>query len=314
MSYSFLRESKLYIVHGSGNGVKYRLYPSSAITFNQTFAEDSYSVKTLHDQSKMFEQSIINKANPASFSFDVSLTTEKNESTLLDLAIDMDSVTAEANIEPQKLKTFQIYVQTGSTTWKLENAIITSASLDFIPNNPFTLRVEGEGTKLSRVGDESYSMPCDSSFTESSTRTPLLVYPSVTIGGSAVENIISCNLQIQNNIDWIPYDTLHSSLSVTNSSNAMFPADYTLEKRIVSGEIRQYHLNTNYNDHADFSTSVELAITGKKVSDNSDFFKITIDPAVFTSRLNPEEVYTTSYDFHSSDNTDTLATQISVYS
>ena len=71
MSYSFLRESKLYIVY---NGVKYRIYTSSAITFNQTFAESSYSVKTLHDQSKMFEQSIINKANPASFSFDVSFT------------------------------------------------------------------------------------------------------------------------------------------------------------------------------------------------------------------------------------------------
>ena len=39
-----------------------------------------------------------------------------------------------------------------------------------------------------------------------------------------------------------------------------------------------------------------------------------MDPAVFTSRLNPEEVYTTSYDFHSADNTDTLGTKITVYS
>ena len=312
MSYSFLRESKLYIVY---NGVKYRIYTSSAITFNQTFAESSYSVKTLHDQSKMFEQSIINKANPADFSFDVSLTAEKNESILLALAVDIDgAIAAESDIEPQKLKEFDMYVQSGNTTWKISRCFITSAVLDFIPDNPFTLRLEGQGTKLERVGTQSYTITSDSTFTESSTRTPLIVYPSVTLGGTAVANILSCNLQIQNNIDWIPYDTLHSSLSVTNSSNAMFPADYTLEKRIVSGEIRQYHLNTNYNDHADFSTSVELAITGKKVSDNSDFFKITIDPAVFTSRLNPEEVYTTSYDFHSSDNTDTLATQISVYS
>ena len=68
MSYSFLRESKLYIVYG---GNKYRLYTTTSITFNQTFTEDSYSVKTLHDQSKMFEGSTINKANPASFGFEI---------------------------------------------------------------------------------------------------------------------------------------------------------------------------------------------------------------------------------------------------
>jgi hypothetical protein len=311
MSYSFLRESKLYIEY---SGIKYRIYTSSAISFNQTFAEDSYSVKTLHDQSKMFEGSSITKANPASFSIEVPLTIEKNESIMLTLATDLETITAESDIEPQKLKTFQIYVQTGNTTWKLENAVITSAVMDFIPENPFTLRLEGEGTKLTRVGDESYSIPCDSTFTESSTRTPLIVYPSITLGGTAVENIISCNLQIANSIEWNPYTTLHSSLSVTNSSNAMFPTDFILDKRIVSGEIRQYHTNNNYNDHDDFSTSTSLAITGKNVSGDTDFFTITINPAVYTSRVDPSEVYTTSYDFRSADNTDTLGTQISVYS
>ena len=77
MSYSFLKESKLYIVYG---GNKYRIYTSTAINFDQTFAEESYSVKTLHDQSKMFEGSSITKANPASFSFDVPLTRQKDES------------------------------------------------------------------------------------------------------------------------------------------------------------------------------------------------------------------------------------------
>ena len=60
--------------------------------------------------------------------------------------------------------------------------------------------------------------------------------------------------------------------------------------------------NNNYNDHSDFSTSVNLQITAKKVSDDNDFWKITINPAMYTSRVNPEEVYTTSYDFRSLDN------------
>ena len=147
MSYSFLRESKLYIVYG---GKKYRIYTTSSITFNQTFAEDSYSVKTLHDQSKMFENSSITKANPASFNFDVPLTLEKEESIVIDLISDLVAKTGDPDssasdrhdhddtvIAPKQLKSFDIYVQTGSTTFKLESAIITSANFEIVkcPNN-----------------------------------------------------------------------------------------------------------------------------------------------------------------------------------
>ena len=304
MSYSFLRESKLYIVYG---GNKYRIYTSSALTFNQTFAEESYSVKTLHDQSKMFEGSSITKANPASFSFDVPLTTEKDESIVLTLASDLSS-----NI----LNSFDMYVQTGSSTFKLEGAIITSASFDFIPQNQFTMRVEGEGTKLTRAGDEDFTIP-GSAQSESATRTPLLVYPTITLTDQTPDpdvsktmgNIISVNLNIQNNIEWTPYETLQDSLN----STTMFPSAHTVGKRIISGEIRQYQTDTNVGQFDDFSTSTDLTITAKKVSGDTDFFKIQINPAMYTARMNPEEVYTQSYDFRSLDNTDTVSTQITEY-
>jgi len=299
MSYSFLRESKLYIVYG---GNKYRIYTSSAITFNQTFAEESYSVKTLHDQSKMFEGSSITKANPASFSFDVPLTTEKDESIVLTLASDLSS-----NI----LNSFDMYVQTGSSTFKLEGAIITSASFDFIPQNQFTMRVEGEGTKLTRAGDEDFTIP-GSAQSESATRTPLLVYPTVTLNDGTsrnMDNILSVNLNIQNETEWTPYETLQDSLN----STTMFPSAHTVGKRIISGEIRQYQTDNNVGQFDDFSTSTDLTITAKKVSGDTDFFKIQINPAMYTARMNPEEVYTQSYDFRSLDNTDPVSTQITEY-
>ena len=304
MSYSFLRESKLYIVYG---GNKYRIYTSSALTFNQTFAEESYSVKTLHDQSKMFEGSSITKANPASFSFDVPLTTEKDESIVLTLASDLSS-----NI----LNSFDMYVQTGSSTFKLEGAIITSASFDFIPQNQFTMRVEGEGTKLTRAGDEDFTIP-GSAQSESATRTPLLVYPTVTLNDGTsrnMDNILSVNLNIQNETEWTPYETLQDSLN----STTMFPSAHTVGKRIISGEIRQYQIDTNNSDDNvrqfdDFSTNTNLTITAKNVSGDTDFFKIQINPAMYTARMQPEEVYTQSYDFRSLDNTDTVSTQITEY-
>ena len=305
MSYSFLRESKLYIVYGSGAGIKYRIYTSAAITFNQTFAEESYSVKTLHDQLKMFEGSSITKANPASFSFDVPLTTQKDESPVLTLASGLSS--------SNTLTSFDMYVQTGSSTFKLEGVIITSASFDFVPQNQFTMRVEGEGTKLTRAGDENFTIPCDSTFTESSTRTPLIVYPVVTLNdGSAkdMDNILSVNLNIQNETEWTPYETLQDSLN----STTMFPSAHTVGKRIISGEIRQYQIDNNVAQFDDFSTNTNLTITAKNVSGDTDFFKIQINPAMYTARMQPEDVYTQSYDFRSLDNTDIVSDLITIYS
>ena len=314
MSYSFLRESKLYIVYG---GNKYRIYTSTAINFAQTFAEESYSVKTLHDQSKMFEGSSITKANPASFSFDVPLTIEKDESIVLTLASDLSS--------SNTINSFDMYVQTGSSTFKLEGAVITSASFDFLPENQFTIRVEGEGKKLTRADDESFTIPGNgvsgSNYTtpppenfpypelKGRTRTPLIVYPIVTLNdGSAktMGNILSVNLNIQNEMEWTPFETLHDSLN----STTMFPSAHTVGKRIISGEIRQYQQDNNVAQFDDFSTNTSLTITAKNVSGDANFLEVAINPVMYTARMQPEEVYTQSYDFRSLHNTTSVSTQI----
>jgi hypothetical protein len=124
-----------------------------------------------------------------------------------------------------------------------------------------------------------------------------------------MNNILSANLSIQNSIEWTPYETLTASLAVTNSSNAMFPSKYTLGSRIVSGEIRQYQTDNNVTQFDDFSTSANLAITAKNISGDANFFEVTINPAIYTARMQPAEVYTQSYDFRSIENT-ALNTQI----
>ena len=311
MSYSFLRESKLYIVYG---GNKYRIYTTSAISLDQTFAEDAYSVKTLHDQSKMFEGTSVTKANPASFSFDVPLTVEKDESLIVDLATIVETE-VDAGITTQNLRTFDIYIQTGSSTFKVEGAVITGATFDFVPENQFQIRCEGQGKKLTRVGNESYSIP-GSAQSESATRTPLIVYPYLTIDSLDMSSIISCNLQIQNEIEWTPYETLNDSLEVTSSSNAIFPTTFTLGKRIASGEIRQYQTDNNVTQFDDFSTNSNLTIKGFKMgtpTSGTPFFQVNLNPIMYTARMQVESVYSQSYDFRSLDNT-ALESRISQYS
>ena len=306
MSYSFLRESKLYIEYG---GSKYRIYTTTAISFSQTFAEDSYPVKTLHDQSKMFEGSTITKANPAQFSFTVPLTVEKDESIVMDLITDLVA-TSESDIEHQQFKSFNMFIQTGSSTFKVENCIVTSGNFSFNPREQFTVAVEGQGTKLTRVGDESFNLGTIQS--ESSTRTPLLTYPVVTVDSLDMSSIIGVTLQIQNDISWTPFETLQNSLAVTNSSNAMFPSAYTVQSRIVSGAITQYQTDNNITQFDDFSTSSNLSITAKK-SDGTDFWKITLNPVMYTARMQTDETYVQSYDFRSADNT-AVGTRITTYS
>lgn len=303
MSYSFLKESKLYLVYG---GNKYRIHTTSSITFSQTFAEDSYPVKTLHDQSKMFEGSTITKANPANFSFEVPLTAEKDESIVITLLSDLTDA---------QLKSFDIYVQTGSSTFKIESAIITNADFAFATRNQFLVAISGQGTKLTRAGNESYTIP-GTAQSESATRTPQTIYPVVTIDSLDMSSILSANVSIATEISWTKYDNLHDSLSVTNSSNAMFPSTYTIGKRIASGAITQYQTDNNITQFDDFNTSSNLTLkaveTGKATSDNG-FFQLQLNPVSYTARMGIAEVYTQTYDFTSTDNT-AISTRITQYS
>ena len=96
----------------------------------------------MHDQSKLFEGSTIKNANPADFSLVVPLTAEKDESIVITLLSDLDTSVA-SGITTQQLKSFDMYVQTGSSTFKLQSAVITSANFAFNPREQFVVELEG---------------------------------------------------------------------------------------------------------------------------------------------------------------------------
>jgi hypothetical protein len=258
----------------------------------------------------MFEGTTITKANPAAFSFTVPLTEEKDESIVMDLISDL-VVTSDSDIETQQLKEFDMYVQTGSSTFKTENCVVTGATFAFAQREQFKVEIQGQGTKLSRVGDESYNLGTIQS--ESTTRTPLLIYPAISVSGLDMSSILSVSVQIQNNISWVPFETLHESLAVTDSSNAMFPSAYTVNNRVVSGTIQQYQTDNNITQFNDFSTNTIMNIAAKKASDGTSFWNIRISPAMYTARMEVGDTYTQSYDYRSIDNT-ALGTRITQYS
>ena len=285
-AYNLLRESSVHIVH---NGSRYLLKTTPEVSFSQTFAEDAYEVKTLHDQTKMFQGTSITKANPANFSFAVHLTQEKDESIVKSLLTDYDTSNGE-----QLLKSFDLYIVTGESTLKLEGCVITQGEFNLAKGSPLTLTVSGQAKQLSRVGNASYSLP-GSLVSASSTRTPTLSLLDVEVDSTDVPNLATATLQVQNNINWTPFETLQNSLSVTSASNAMYPTTYTLGDRVVSGNITQYLTSNNSSTFQSFDTSANVAV--KTIVNGSTFLNANLTGCMFTKRSNVAEAYTQTFDF-----------------
>ena len=297
--YNFLKESKVHLVHG---GNRYLLVTAPNVSFSQTFAEDAIEVKTLHDQTKMFQGTSITKANPADFGFTIYLTKEKDEAIVKTLLTDYDATEGQTRI-----KTFDLYVVTGESTFKLNECVITSGDFDLSKGSVLALKLSGQAQKLERVGNASYSLP-SSLVSASSTRTPTLSLIDVEVAGSDVTNIISATLSVQNEISWTPYETLHSSLSVTSASNAMYPSGFTLERRVVSGNVVQYVTDANSSTVQTFNKDTTVRV--KTVVDGSTFLDANLANCMFTKRINTADVFTQTFDYRLVGNPANLSTVI----
>jgi len=299
-AYNFKKHIKLYIVYG---GLQYDI-DISDISFSQTFTENSYEVKTLHDQSLMFEGSVINKANPANFEFSLPIIREPDFDILYDLAVDYDGTSSR-----KLLKTFDIYITTQLDTFKLTTCVITSASFKIEKSQPLGLSISGEAIKLTN----SETLPLTSE-----TRTTNPTYEIVRDlyvdldSVSIPDSIYKATVELQNEINWLPYTTINNSLNTTDASTSMYPAFFTLEKRILAGSIGLYITDTNDTDLQQWSTAVPLRIrAGEDVSGAVRGFDFSMPLVSFTNRLAVSDVFTQAYDFRMLSNPTDLSTVIS---
>jgi|TARA_R110002074_G_scaffold118839_2_gene251738 hypothetical protein len=298
-AYNFLKESKVHLVYG---GNRYLLVTAPGVSFSQTFAEDAYEVKTLHDQTKMFQGTSITKANPADFSFTIYLTKEKDETIVKSLLTDYDATEGQTRIN-----SFDLYIVSSESTFKLNECVITTGDFNLSKGSATTLAVSGQAQQLQRVGNASYSLP-GSLVSASSTRTPTLSLIDVEVSGSDVSNIVSATLSVQNEIAWTPFETLQSSLSVTNATNAMYPSSFTLGRRVVSGSIIQYITNNNSSTVQTFNADTTVRL--KTVVDGSTFLDANLANCMFTKRSETADVFTQAFDYRLIGNPANLSTVI----
>ena len=225
-TFNFKKEASLYIVY---NNLQYNI-DIQDISFSQTFTENSYSVKTLHNQD-MFEASNISKASPANFSFVMPTLKEADASVqlVLDRLIDYNTV--------------DLYVSTKQSIFKIEKAVFTNGSFSMTKGKLLTIEVSGEASKLLNVGSfGSYNIP-GTPQPRATTKTFLqAIEQTVQIGAEDVSSFVyKLSVELQNDISWNAYTTVDKGIEVTDNASSMYPTNFTVQKKSTSGEYWTVH-------------------------------------------------------------------------
>ena len=278
-NYSFLKEAEVYLDYGS---VLNRIDISS-VSFSQTIAEESYSVKTIQNQA-MFEGSIINKANPANFEITIPALREDDNKKVFDRLLDYNS--------------FDLYIQTEHDIFKLETSVITNGTFLIDRLKPLSLTVSGEASQLSTVASLPRSVA-----DRSATRTYNKSIVQITLNGADISSDLSnASLEIQNNVSWIPW------LTMQNSNSIMYPLQYTINDRIVAGNINRYLNSDNDALLQTISTSATLLIkVGETVSSTFYGFQFNSSSCSYTNRLQTGAAFTQNYDWRMLQNPTSLS-------
>ena len=278
---------------------QYSLEVGPELSFSQTFTEDTHSVDTIHE-NKFFDASTITKANPANFNLKLPVISETDFDIVRTKLIDCT--------------TFDLYVSTQQDVFKLENSVLTNGTFDIERSKPLSMTVTGEASKLTKGALSSYTIP-GAIVTDSATRTHLISEEhTITLGGSDIsDSVFSIKAELQNDIEWIPYQTVNAGLGATNASTAMFPSSFTINKKSLAGSIGRYLCDTTGSDAQTFSTGTSLRIqAGKDLHASNAYPGIDINMAScsFTNRANVAEVFTESYDWRFTDNSADLLSVI----
>jgi len=286
-SFSFKKEVKLFLVHDSK---KYRI-DVNEIEFGQTFQETSYPVKTLHNQSS-FEGSVINRANPAEFSFNTPLLQEERHKVVFDRLLDS--------------ATFDLYISTESDdVWKLEKCVIQDGTFEINKSRPLRLSISGEASKLSK-----HSGAIPGTLQTAGTTTTTYIVPDLstfTLGSDDVsKSIVGMTVSLQNDINWNNYNTVQGATTATNAATSQYPTNFTVGTKVLSGTISKY-LDDESTSVLTWNTNTSLRLRAGNGTQELDF---NITNCSFTNRMSAQDVFREEYNWRMTQNPTALSSVI----
>jgi hypothetical protein len=281
MTYNLKKEIKIYVV---ANGIQYNI-DISDIDFSQNYKINETSNKTIQLQH-LFFRSVLKEADPTKFSLTFPALRESDFVVLFNRALDY--------------KEFDIYLETRESVFKIEKCVITNTVFNIEKMRPLSFSITGEGVRLTREGSAGVFVIPGNAKTRSSTRTyNTASYVTALIGGvTDFTPLVSVNVELQNDLIWIPATTI----SGCDDQTVSFPATYKIRKQVLAGSLRTYKV-----ENPAWSTSTSLRIqAGQEVGNTVYGFDFDISSVAFTSRTNPENIYTQSYDWRMTQNPTSL--------
>lgn len=268
------------------NSIMYRL-DISDITFSQTFTEHSYSNKTLQVEN-MFEQSVINKANPANFALTIPALRESDMQVLFNRAIDYQS--------------FDLYIHVDVHLFKIEGCVITNATFNIPIKSYLSISITGEGIRVTKEATDTIPVAGATLKARSPNRTYIKV-DYVRMWTPVIEKITVAQIELQNNIQWVPYDTVNAAREALDTDSSMYPSKYVIKDRNLSGSITSYDIETPTWNEVNWM----LLQAGERVGPNQFFGFRVESEAIFTTNINTNDIFTQTHRWRSLENPESLS-------
>lgn len=290
--YNFKKNAKLYIVELDTAGAatnQHSIEIYSDITASQTFDEQGYKVKTLHNQLALHDYAVVNNANVANFSF---------TTPILDVATTPKILTLASDYSSGNLVSFDIYIQSDNVIYKITKCTIESLAFNIERNAILTASVSGTASKLAKFGNVgSVTIPG----TPVSVGTKTYAYVdkmNVSVNSIVLDSIASVHMDLKSDISWYSNNTLNEAVAGT----MMYPGSYVMQGRTFSGSITQFLTSANVDSLTDTSTTAPIVISIYNKGSSTAILEFNLPSTVFTRRLNFEELINRVYDFRLNTN------------
>ncbi len=301
--YNFKKKVKFYVV---SDGLKYQLEINPDLSFSQTFTEESRRVKTLHAPKDMFDRASISIANPANFNFTMPLYTTTETKPIFQLLLDYDSTTSETT-----MKTVDIYVDTGVEIFKLTKAVFERGTFNISNTQIVSVSISGTASQLSLYGTSGTAIPGSAQISTISKPFPSYLEQrklQIIVNGVEQQHINGVSIEIANEVNWLPNNTLHKSLAVTGPSDTTYPEAFVVSGRVLSGLVQQYVTDVTRSNLNKWAIGVPLSI--RVARDSTFVLKFEIPEAIYTNRIETGELFIQNYDFRMINSPSDLSTVI----
>jgi len=327
--YQFLENADVYLQPSAGTDTYKLDITPEGVSFSQTFTEHTYAKKTLHQQSHNIKEGSISKANPADFSFTIPLLRENDFDTIFNLLVDLNT--------SDTLDTFNLFFFVDNSAYIIEKCVFTNGNFPINNASPLSIQLSGQGTRLyvynapttgTHQGKIVDSLGNLSALFQSQTDVPkftqanivarsntrnflplteaMLIETYVPAGSDRSESLANLNIELQNNISWVGYTTVHKRLNVTDNSNSQYPDNFSLGDRSLAGNA-SYYVGKDRSASTAWIEGTEFTITAFSRSNSTNYGLKLIAPLNITTRVTPGSVITNSYDWRLASNADTIS-------